>query len=128
MALKDIKLWEKNVPDADLVSSIGDLNNDGLPTLTPYLLKGEKPRPAIIVCPGGSFQFRAYNEGKPIGDLNQNGVWDEADLNHMANEIQDYKKYSQYGYFNILADVTNDGIIDMDDYNMLRDVIYLQSL
>ena len=52
MGLKDIKLWEKNVPDADLISTIGDLNNEGLPTLTPYLLKGEKPRPAIIVCPG----------------------------------------------------------------------------
>ena len=44
MRLKDIKLWEESVPDADLASSIGDLNNEGLPTLTPYLLQGEKPR------------------------------------------------------------------------------------
>jgi acetyl esterase/lipase len=51
------------------------LNNEGLPTLTPYLLKGEKPRPAILVCPGGSFQFRASNEGKPIAKwLNQIGI------------------------------------------------------
>jgi hypothetical protein len=53
------------------------LNNEGLPTLTPYLLKGEKPRPAILVCPGGSFQFRASNEGKPIAKwLNQIGIND----------------------------------------------------
>jgi acetyl esterase/lipase len=75
MGLKDIKLWEKNVPIADLISTIGDLNNEGLPTLTPYLLKGEKTRPAIIVCPGGSFQIRASNEGKPIAKwLNQIGI------------------------------------------------------
>jgi len=34
----DLKLWEKNVPDGDLFSTSGDLNNEGLPTLTPYLL------------------------------------------------------------------------------------------
>lgn len=75
MRLEDIKLWEKNVPDSDLISTIGDLNNEGLPTLTPYLLKGAKPRPAIIVCPGGSFQFRASIEGEPIAKwLNQIGI------------------------------------------------------
>jgi acetyl esterase/lipase len=75
MQLKDIKLWEKNVPDADLVSSNGDVNNEGLPTLTPYLLKGAELRPAIIVCPGGSFQFRAPVEGKPIAQwLNKIGI------------------------------------------------------
>jgi len=75
MRLKNIKLWEGSVPDADLASSIGDLNNEGLPTLTPYLLQGEKPRPAIIVCPGGSFQFRAPSEGEPIAKwLNQIGI------------------------------------------------------
>ena len=40
MKLKDIKLWEKIIPDAELFSAIGDLNNGGLPTLTPYLLEG----------------------------------------------------------------------------------------
>ena len=75
MELKDIKLWKKNLPDADLVSSSGDPNNKGLPTLTPYLLEGEKLRPAIIVCPGGSFQFRASIEGEPIAKwLNQIGI------------------------------------------------------
>ena len=75
MGTKDIKLWERNVPDADLVSSIGDLNNEGLPTLTPYLLEGENLRAAIIVCPGGSFQFRAPGEGDPIAKwLNRIGI------------------------------------------------------
>ena len=75
MILKDIKLWDKNVPDADLVSTVGDLNNEGFPTLTPYLLKGGETRPAIIVCPGGSFQFRAPGEGDPIARwLNKIGI------------------------------------------------------
>lgn len=42
MGRKDIKLWEKIVPDADLISTIGDLNNEGLPTLTPYLVLPDK--------------------------------------------------------------------------------------
>lgn len=75
MGLKDIKLWENNLPDADLVSSIVDLNNEGLPTLTPYLLKEAKRHPAIIVCPGGGFQYRESNEGEPIAKwLNQIGI------------------------------------------------------
>jgi hypothetical protein len=75
MGFKDIKLWEKNLPDADLVSSIVDLNNEGLPTLTPYLLKEEKLHPAIIVCPGGAFQYRSSHEGEPIAKwLNQMGI------------------------------------------------------
>lgn len=38
MGLKDIKLWEKNIPDGEVFSN-PDLNNEGLPTLTPYLIK-----------------------------------------------------------------------------------------
>ncbi len=73
--IKRYKALRKNVPDADLVSSSGDLNNEGLPTLTPYLLKVEKLHPAIIVCPGGSFQFLASSEGEPIAKwLNQIGI------------------------------------------------------
>lgn len=58
-----------------LVSTSGDLNNKGVPTLNPYLLSGDEPRPAIIVCPGGSFQFLAEGEGKPIAEwLNRIGL------------------------------------------------------
>ena len=39
--------------------------NEGLPTLTPYLLQGEKLRPAIIVCPGGAFQFEPLMKVNP---------------------------------------------------------------
>lgn len=75
MGLKDIKLWKENSPDADLVSSIVDLHNEGLPTLTPYLIKEEKLHPAIIVCPGGGFKYRAPCEGEPIAKwLNQIGI------------------------------------------------------
>ncbi|MBK9394771.1 MAG: alpha/beta hydrolase [Uliginosibacterium sp.] len=74
MGSNELKLWEKGAPDADLFSTVGDLNNEGLPTLTPYLLAGAECRPAMIVCPGGSFQFRASNEGEPIAKwLNQIG-------------------------------------------------------
>ncbi|MBK9220000.1 MAG: alpha/beta hydrolase [Uliginosibacterium sp.] len=74
MGSNELKLWEKGAPDADLFSTVGDLNNEGLPTLTPYLLAGAERRPAMIVCPGGSFQFRAPNEGEPIARwLNQIG-------------------------------------------------------
>lgn len=75
MELKEINIWEGNVPDADLFSTVGDVNNEGLPTLTPYLLEGDEPRSAIIVCPGGSFQFRASGEGEPIARwLNRIGI------------------------------------------------------
>ena len=65
----DLKLWEKNVSDGDLFSTSGDLNNEGLPTLTPYLLSGDKLRPAIIVCPGGSFQFLAEGQTSHLSDV-----------------------------------------------------------
>lgn len=57
-----------------MVPAIGDTNNENCPSLTPYLLKGEEIRPAIIVCPGGSFQFRASGERNPIAKwLNEIG-------------------------------------------------------
>ena len=75
LKLKNIELWSNNVPDADLFSSTENSNNEASPTLTPYLLEGKKLRPAIIVCPGGSFQFRASDEGEPIAKwLNQIGI------------------------------------------------------
>lgn len=69
MGSKELKLWESGAPDAELFSTAGDLHNEGLPTLTPYLLPGGEQRPAMIVCPGGSFQFRAAGEGSRL----QNG-------------------------------------------------------
>lgn len=75
MEYEDLKLWEKGPPDADLVPSKGGRDNEGLPTLSPYVLKGNKPRPAIIVCPGGDLKYRAANEGAPIAEwLNEIGI------------------------------------------------------
>ena len=36
------------------------------PRLTPYLPEGKGPFPAIVVCPGGGYGFRAVHEGEPI--------------------------------------------------------------
>lgn len=73
-----------------------------------------------------------YNYNLPqcnirIGDINKDGVINEADKNHMLNEIQGYAKYSHLGYYNVLADVKLDGKIDMDDYNLLCDKIVLEN-
>lgn len=36
------------------------------PTLTPFLLPGNKVRAAVVVCPGGGYGGRAGHEGEPI--------------------------------------------------------------
>jgi acetyl esterase/lipase len=36
------------------------------PRLTPFLLDGPGPHPAIVVCPGGGYRRRADHEGAPI--------------------------------------------------------------
>ena len=36
------------------------------PTLTPFLLAGDQPRAAVVVCPGGGYAGRAPHEGAPI--------------------------------------------------------------
>jgi len=63
------------------------------------------------------------NKNILIGDLNQNGKYDEEDLTLLEKEIQKFK--SQPGYYNILADVLYDRILDMNDYLVLKDYVYL---
>lgn len=71
MESKDIKLWEKNAPDEDLFSTIGDPNNDGLPTLTPYLLKGEKQKfEAAFYMQPDLHNVKPLETEKPEIDLN----------------------------------------------------------
>ncbi|OPH51135.1 esterase [Paenibacillus ferrarius] len=49
--------------------------NEGCPSLTPYLLEGEGPFPAVIVCPGGGYTHRAGHEGEPVAKwLNAIGI------------------------------------------------------
>lgn len=45
------------------------------PSLTPFLLEGEKLFPVMIVCPGGAYMARAYHEGEPVARwLNSIGI------------------------------------------------------
>lgn len=46
------------------------------PSIVPFLLeKGDKPRGAVIVCPGGGYEFKAPHEGRPIARwLNDAGI------------------------------------------------------
>lgn len=37
-----------------------------VPTLTPFLVPGDKVRAAVVVCPGGGYGGRAAHEGAPI--------------------------------------------------------------
>lgn len=43
-----------------------DVKTPENPTLTPFLLPGERIRPALVVCPGGAFIERAAHEGAPL--------------------------------------------------------------
>lgn len=75
MKLEDVRLWDGVIPDMDMVSKNGEIKEEWIPTLTPYILEGEEIRPTIIVCPGGAFQFRAGHEGEPIAKwFNQLGI------------------------------------------------------
>jgi acetyl esterase/lipase len=65
MKENDLRLWDRIPPDTELVASDGPAN-EGLPTLTPYVLKGAEPLPTIIVCPGGGFRILAPIEGEPV--------------------------------------------------------------
>jgi len=63
-----ITLW-KQAPGLDLALS------PDVPALTPYLLEGASPRPAVIVCPGGGYIRRVDREAEPIARwLNRLGL------------------------------------------------------
>lgn len=46
------------------------------PSIVPFLLdKGKTPRGAVVVCPGGGYEFKAPHEGRPIARmLNAAGI------------------------------------------------------
>ncbi len=58
-----------------------------------------------------------------IGDVYTDGVLDQNDLTTMTYEIRAYNMYSYYGYYNVMADLNRDGIIDTVDYNILDNLI-----
>ncbi len=57
--MNPVILWPEGAPGA-----LGTTEED-VPALFPYLLEGEN-RAAVIVCPGGGYEFRADHEGEPI--------------------------------------------------------------
>ncbi|GIO63488.1 alpha/beta hydrolase [Paenibacillus cineris] len=64
-----IPLWE------DVPLGQSGPENEGCPSITPYLLEGEGPFPMMVVCPGGGYVMRADHEGEPIALwLNSIGV------------------------------------------------------
>jgi acetyl esterase/lipase len=57
-----LPLW----PAGTVPGSLGDAPVD-VPTITPYLLPpGERPRGAVVVCPGGGYARLAPHEGEPV--------------------------------------------------------------
>lgn len=67
------------------------------PSVVPFLLeKGDAPRGAVVVCPGGGYEFKAPHEGMPIAKwLNSAG---------MHAFVLDYR-ISPYTIDNALTDV-----------------------
>jgi acetyl esterase/lipase len=53
-----IELWDRE--------AYGTAAGDWVPTLTTYILEGDKERPAVIVCPGGGYRFTSPREAEPI--------------------------------------------------------------
>ncbi len=52
-------LWPDGAPDA------AGTTDEDVPAIFPYLVEGGG-RAAVIVCPGGGYEFRADHEGEPI--------------------------------------------------------------
>jgi len=59
MITKTIDLW-KDLPYANKG------NDNFRPTLDTYILKGEKIRGAVLICPGGGYEFTSDREAEPI--------------------------------------------------------------
>jgi acetyl esterase/lipase len=59
MLAKTIDIWENYTYNSK--------REDGFrPTLDTYLLKGDKKRPAVLICPGGGYQYTSEREAEPI--------------------------------------------------------------
>ncbi|GGN92830.1 alpha/beta hydrolase [Saccharibacillus kuerlensis] len=57
--MNPIILWPEGAPHA-----LG-ISDEDVPAIFPYLVEGDN-RAAVIVCPGGGYEFRADHEGEPI--------------------------------------------------------------
>jgi acetyl esterase/lipase len=64
-----ITLWPQGAP---LSEGAGP---EHCPGLTPYRVQTDRPTSAVIVCPGGGYQFRSGYEGEPVARwLNSIGI------------------------------------------------------
>ncbi len=54
-----IMLWEQ-------APGLNPALSPDVPAVTPYLVGGMTPRPALIICPGGGYIRRVEREGEPI--------------------------------------------------------------
>lgn len=64
-----IEIWGKEVP------GFNPEYKQPVPTLTPFLVNDSKPAPALVVCPGGAYAFKADHEGSGIARwLNTLGI------------------------------------------------------
>ena len=65
---KSVFLWPGEPPKSQV-------KDDFRPWLEPYVLDGDRPRGAVLVCPGGGYGGRAPHEGTPIAQrFNQAGI------------------------------------------------------
>jgi acetyl esterase/lipase len=80
-----IPLWGNSKPNINLGLSLKDyrlyirpymwLKGFETPNIVSYLLPSPKPRPAVIIAPGGAYMIRARHEGVPIAKwLNSVGI------------------------------------------------------
>lgn len=57
--MNPVILWPEGAPNA------AGTTEEDVPAIFPYLVDGEN-KAAVIVCPGGGYEFRADHEGEPI--------------------------------------------------------------
>jgi len=70
-----MRIWLWPHSENEEIHDENRLNNEGCPSITPYLMKGMGPFPVMIICPGGGYGMRAEDEGEPVAQwLNRIGV------------------------------------------------------
>lgn len=82
---QEIPIWDKNIPFTEPGDAkrkeirprdggIIRIKNVTVPSITCFPVSGDGLKPAVLVCPGGAYEYTALHEGIEIcGWLNQNG-------------------------------------------------------
>lgn len=66
LATEPIELWSGPLPGCRRPGHESDPRATERPWLKPALLPGDRPRPLIVVLPGGGYAHRAPHEGAPV--------------------------------------------------------------